>query len=110
MERLTLIAVGLALLLSACGGDGGMPSRGPIRAAATLVRTMPSKTARFPQPPDEIRRRRLIRLGNDALKRAGLILCCGALSVSGCSTRAIDIICPPAGVCPNTRSGHGGGY
>ena len=32
------------------------------------------------------------------------------LALSGCSTRPIDIICPPAGVCPNTRSGHGGGY
>jgi len=26
------------------------------------------------------------------------------------TTRAIDIICPPAGQCPNTLSGHGGGY
>jgi hypothetical protein len=23
---------------------------------------------------------------------------------------AIDIICPPAGQCPNVRSWHGGGY
>jgi hypothetical protein len=33
------------------------------------------------------------------------------LAFSACSaTRAIDIICPPTGQCPNTRSGHGGGY
>jgi hypothetical protein len=33
------------------------------------------------------------------------------LALLACSTtRVIDIICPPAGQCPNTRSGHGGGY
>jgi hypothetical protein len=32
-----------------------------------------------------------------------------ALAGSGCSN-AIDVICPPAGQCPNTVSGHGGGY
>jgi hypothetical protein len=31
------------------------------------------------------------------------------LAVAGCAN-AIDVICPPAGQCPNTRSGHGGGY
>jgi hypothetical protein len=31
------------------------------------------------------------------------------LALSACSN-AIDIICYPAGQCPNTRSGHGGGY
>jgi hypothetical protein len=32
-------------------------------------------------------------------------------ALSACSaTRAIDIICPPTGQCPNTLSGHGGGY
>jgi hypothetical protein len=33
------------------------------------------------------------------------------LALSACSaTRAIDIICPPTGQCPNTLPGHGGGY
>src|SRR6516162_7126446 len=32
-----------------------------------------------------------------------------ALAGSGCSN-AIDVICPPAGQCPNTVAGHGGGY
>ncbi|HTV44320.1 MAG TPA: hypothetical protein VMF05_03305 [Stellaceae bacterium] len=31
------------------------------------------------------------------------------LAVGGCGN-AIDVICPPAGQCPNTRSAHGGGY
>jgi hypothetical protein len=39
-----------------------------------------------------------------------LIGCWLAVALSACSTRTIDIICPPAGVCPNTLSGHGGGY
>jgi hypothetical protein len=31
--------------------------------------------------------------------------------LSVCSTtKAIDIICPPTGKCPNTQSGRGGGY
>ncbi len=38
------------------------------------------------------------------------VLVVGGLVLSACSTPAIDIICPPAGQCPNTRSGHGGGY
>jgi hypothetical protein len=36
----------------------------------------------------------------------GLVLALWACS----ATRAIDIICPPTGQCPNTSSGHGGGY
>jgi hypothetical protein len=40
---------------------------------------------------------------------AGLILV-GLVSIlSGCAN-AIDILCPPAGQCPNVRPGHGGGY
>jgi hypothetical protein len=35
---------------------------------------------------------------------------CLVLALSGCSTKVIEIIWPPAGVCPNTQSGHGGGY
>lgn len=31
------------------------------------------------------------------------------LAAAGCAN-AIDVICPPAGQCPNVRSGHGGGY
>jgi hypothetical protein len=33
------------------------------------------------------------------------------LAISACSaTKAINILGPPAGQCPNTGSGHGGGY
>ena len=39
-----------------------------------------------------------------------LIVCLLMLALLGCSTKPIDILCPPAGVCPNTQSGHGGGY
>jgi hypothetical protein len=50
-------------------------------------------------------------LGNAAAVRAWLtVWWCLMLALSGCSTKVIDIICPPAGVCPNTQSGHGGGY
>jgi len=39
----------------------------------------------------------------------GLILV-GLVSIlSGCAN-AIDVLCPPAGQCPNVRPGHGGGY
>ena len=48
-------------------------------------------------------------LGNAAAALVWLLVLSLVLALSGCSTRAIDIICP-AGVCPNTRSGHGGGY
>jgi hypothetical protein len=48
-------------------------------------------------------------LGNAAAALVRLLVLYLMLALSGCSTRAIDIICPPAGVCPNTRSGHGGG-
>ncbi|MGH7047242.1 MAG: hypothetical protein ACREE2_12745 [Stellaceae bacterium] len=40
---------------------------------------------------------------------ARLIIVGLVLAVGGCSN-AIDVICPPAGQCPNTRSAHGGGY
>ena len=43
----------------------------------------------------------------------GLVLAlsaCSTTRVIDITTRVIDIICPPAGQCPNTRSGHGGGY
>jgi hypothetical protein len=50
-------------------------------------------------------------LGNAAAARAWFtVWWCLVLALSGCSTKVIDIICPPAGVCPNTQSGHGGGY
>jgi uncharacterized membrane protein YtjA (UPF0391 family) len=41
-----------------------------------------------------------------------VIVVCGLmLALSVCSTRNVmDIICPPAGQCPNVSSGHGGGY
>ena len=41
----------------------------------------------------------------------GRIIVIGGLTLAllGCSN-AIDVICPPAGQCPNTASGHGGGY
>jgi hypothetical protein len=51
-----------------------------------------------------------ITLGNAAAALVWLLVLHPGLALSVCSTRAIDIICPPAGVCPNTRSGHGGGY
>jgi len=37
-----------------------------------------------------------------------LILFGSVLALPGCAN-AIDIICPPAGQCPNVRSLHGGG-
>jgi hypothetical protein len=50
-------------------------------------------------------------LGNAAAARVRFaVWWCVVLALSGCSTKVIDIICPPAGVCPNTQSGHGGGY
>jgi hypothetical protein len=49
-------------------------------------------------------------LGNAAAALVWLLVLYLVLALSGCSTRAIDILCPPAGVCPNTQSGHGGGY
>ena len=49
-------------------------------------------------------------LGNATAALVWLLVLHPVLALSGCSTRPIDIICPPAGVCPNTRSGHGGGY
>ena len=52
--------------------------------------------------PDEEAVRRIIARATVA---GGLML-----ALSTCSTRPIDIICPPAGQCPNTASGHGGGY
>ena len=41
-----------------------------------------------------------------------VIVVCGLmLALSVCSTRNVmDIVCPPAGQCPNVSSGHGGGY
>ena len=48
----------------------------------------------------------MMRMIAQAIVAGALVL---ALSV-GAITRAIDIICPPAGQCPNTQSGHGGGY
>jgi hypothetical protein len=48
-------------------------------------------------------------LGNASAK-VWLIVCYLLLAPSGCSTRPIDILCPPAGQCPNAVSGHGGGY
>jgi hypothetical protein len=48
----------------------------------------------------------MMRMIAQAIVAGALVL---ALSVCS-TTRAIDIICPPAGQCPNTRSGHGGGY
>jgi len=38
-----------------------------------------------------------------------LIVVGSMLTLPGCAN-AIDIICPPAGQCPNVRPGHGGGY
>jgi hypothetical protein len=38
-----------------------------------------------------------------------LIVVGSMLGLAACAN-AIDIICPPAGQCPNVRSGHGGGY
>ena len=50
------------------------------------------------------------KLGNAVAARMRLVAWSLVLALSSCSTKAIDIICPPAGVCPNTQSGHGGGY
>ena len=49
-------------------------------------------------------------LGNPAAALVWLLVSYLVLALLGCSTKPIDIICPPAGVCPNTQSGHGGGY
>jgi hypothetical protein len=51
-----------------------------------------------------------ITLGNAAACAWFTVWWCLVLALSGCSTKVIDIICPPAGQCPNARSGHGGGY
>jgi hypothetical protein len=48
----------------------------------------------------------VMRMLAQVIVGGGLVL---ALSVCS-TTKLIDIICPPAGQCPNTRSGHGGGY
>lgn len=51
-----------------------------------------------------------ISSANTGIARRRLLALSLALALAGCSTKMIDIICPPAGVCPNTQSGHGGGY
>jgi hypothetical protein len=48
----------------------------------------------------------MMRMIAQAMVAGGLVL---ALSVCS-TTKVIDIICPPAGQCPNTGSGHGGWY
>lgn len=37
------------------------------------------------------------------------VIVVGLMLLSGCAN-AMDIICPPAGQCPNVRPFHGGGY
>jgi hypothetical protein len=39
----------------------------------------------------------------------GMIAFILLMMISGCAN-AIDILCPPAGQCPNVRPFHGGGY
>ena len=38
-----------------------------------------------------------------------MIIIGSVLVLPGCA-KPIDIICPPAGQCPNVRPWHGGGY
>ena len=48
----------------------------------------------------------VMRMIAQVIVAGGLVL---ALSVCS-TTKLIDITCPPAGQCPNTRLGPGGGY
>jgi hypothetical protein len=38
------------------------------------------------------------------------LIAVGSMLLLPACANAIDIICPPAGQCPNVRSWHGGGY
>jgi hypothetical protein len=73
----------------------------PIEAAHRSSANSDSGTINQSKPPG---------MGDAVTAQVFLIACCLMLALVGCSTKPIDILCPPAGVCPNTQSGHGGGY
>jgi hypothetical protein len=73
-----------------------------VNQQAHVSPSRPSAVKSEPAPP--------MTLGNAATPLIWLLVSYLVLTLSGCSTKPIDIICPPAGVCPNTQSGHGGGY